>query len=110
MFHIFFFVELVDVILNSETDSGGNARMLLCARENAAVELQLANEDEELSVSDANVTRLNTATHIYTAGFLLALKHQHFLSFETLAFVQRNIDKIFEMRVKHLEVNFLNLH
>ena len=57
-------------------------------------------------MSDANVTRLNTPKHIYTAGFLLALKHQHFLSFETLAFVQRNIDKIFEMRVKHLEVNF----
>jgi hypothetical protein len=57
--------------------------------ENEAVALQPANEDDEVSVTDATITRPAISKDIFTAGFLLALRHQHFLSFETLAFVQK---------------------
>lgn len=80
--------------MNCETDSG----------ENDAVALQPANEDEEVSVTDATITRPAISKDIFTAGFLLALRLQHFLSFETLAFVQRNIDDIFAMRIIEFEV------
>ncbi len=75
----FFLIELLDVDLSCETDSG----------KNDAVALQPANEDEEVSVTDATITQPAISKDIFTAGFLLALRHQHFLSFETLAFVQK---------------------
>jgi hypothetical protein len=86
--------------LSCETDSG----------KNDAVALQPANEDEEVSVTDATITQPAISKDIFTAGFLLALRHEHFLSFETVAFVQRNIDEIFARRLTEFEVNYIVLH
>jgi len=60
--------------------------------------------DEGEEVSIPSLSQGDSSTAVYTAGVLLALKHKHYLSFASLSFVQTSIDKIFQMRIKDLEV------